>query len=211
MKFSLLFFASALTWTSDAFIHNSHLLSRQTAFASTNSRVAFVNNPPTIASPTRRTELHMESDFSSAMPEAPKQTTREFLEKAADKSIATVVGSLGEGVEAVPEVDELRQLRKNKSTTDEQLALGIYSLMIERGMTYDEDDDTGTLTPTDFDIQANLEVPEVKQEFSFLYKYGMSLITKGLASVDGIKEVVQKRLIARTGKTPEEFDEWLGF
>jgi len=153
----------------------------------------------------------MESDFSSAMPEAPKQTTREFLEKAADKSIATVVGSLGEGVEAVPEVDELRQLRKNKSTTDEQLALGIYSLMIERGMTYDEDDDTGTLTPTDFDIQANLEVPEVKQEFSFLYKYGMSLITKGLASVDGIKEVVQKRLIARTGKTPEEFDEWLGF
>ena len=153
----------------------------------------------------------MESDFASAMPEAPKKSLREFLEEAADKTISTVAGSLGEGVEAVPELDALRKLRESDSASDEDLSLGIYELMIERGMTYDEDADNGTLTPTDFDIKANLDVPEVKEEFSYLYKYGISLISKGLASTEGIKGIVEKRLIARTGKTPEEFDAWLGF
>lgn len=153
----------------------------------------------------------MESDFASAMPEAPKKTLREFLEEAADKTISTVSGSLGDGVEAVPELDALRKLRADDSSSDEDLSLGIYELMIERGMTYDEDPDNGTLTPTDFDIQANLDVPEVKAEFLYLYKYGMNLIAKGLVSTEGIKGVVEKRLIARTGKTPEDFDAWLGF
>lgn len=153
----------------------------------------------------------MESDFASAMPEAPQKSLREFLEEAADKTISTVSGSLGDGVEAVPELEALRKVRADDSASDEALSLGIYELMIERGMTYDEDPDNGTLTPTDFDIKANLDVPEVKEEFSYLYRYGMSLISKGLASTDGIKDIVEKRLIARTGKTPEEFDAWLGF
>ena len=154
----------------------------------------------------------MESDFASAMPEAPQMTVRQFLEEAADKTISNVAGSLGDGVKAVPELDALRKLREHgDATTNDQLSLGIYELMIERGMTYDEDPDTGVLTLTDFDLSANLDVPEVKDEFGYLYRYGMSLISKGLATTEDIKEVVQKRLIARTGKTPEEFDEWLGF
>jgi len=57
----------------------------------------------------------------------------------------------------------------------------------------------------------NLEIPEVKQEFSYLYKYGMSLVAKGIVDVETIKEIVKGRLIERTGLSPEDFDEWLGF
>ena len=160
---------------------------------------------------TKTTRLQMESDFASAMPEAPQKSLREFLEEAADKTISTVSGSLGEGVEAVPELDALRKLRDDDSCSNEALSLGIYELMIERGMTYDEDPEHGTLTPTDFDIQSNLDVPEVKAEFLYLYKYGMNLIARGLVSTEGIKDVVEKRLIARTGKSPKDFDAWLGF
>lgn len=78
-------------------------------------------------------------------------------------------------------------------------------------MTYDIDAETGRLSPTEFDIKNNLDIPEVKKEFKHLYSYGMELIKRGLIDLDTAKEVVQKRLIQRTGMEPEEFDKWLGF
>ena len=78
-------------------------------------------------------------------------------------------------------------------------------------MRYDIDPETGRLSPTQFDIKENLDVPEVKAEFKHLYSYGMELIKRGLLSLDTGKEVVTKRLIDRTGLTPEEFDKWLGY
>mmetsp|Transcript_26645 Transcript_26645/g.30500 ORF Transcript_26645/g.30500 Transcript_26645/m.30500 type:complete len:96 (-) Transcript_26645:147-434(-) len=87
----------------------------------------------------------------------------------------------------------------------------IYELMIEQGMVYDQHPETGILTPTMFDIKSNLDVPEVKTEFSYLYNYGMNLCFAGVLSVDVVKDIVKSRLIERTGLTPEAFDEWLGF
>lgn len=153
----------------------------------------------------------MESDFASAMPEAPKLSKLEFLQQAADQTIATVQDGLAEGVEAVPALQELKDLRADDNVKEDKLAAGIYKLMIERGMTYDEDPTTGLLTPTDFDIPSNLDEPAVKEEFLFLYRYGMQLISQGFVDVDTVKEIVQERLIARTGLTPEKFDEWMGY
>lgn len=163
------------------------------------------------SSASKKTELLMESDFASAMPEAPQLTKREFLEQAADKTLASIQGALGEDVEPVPAVAELQETRNDPNSSEENLAAAIYTLMIERGMTYDEEPDTGILTPTNFDIPSNLEVAEVKEEFLFLYRYGMQLISSGYVSVDTVKGIVQERLISRTGLSPEEFDEWLGF
>ena len=166
------------------------------------------------SSTTSTTQLcaaNMESDFASAMPEAPKLTKLEFLQQAADRTLASVQDSLAEGVEGVPALQELKDLRANDKVSENDLAAAIYTLMIERGMTYDEDPDTGLLSPTDFDIPSNLETPEVKKEFLFLYRYGMQLISNGFVGVDTVKDIVQERLIARTGLTPEKFDEWLGF
>ena len=87
----------------------------------------------------------------------------------------------------------------------------VLQLLIEQGMLYDQDPDDGTLSLTNFDIQNNLEIKEVKDEFSYLYKYGMSLCAKGILSVDTVKQIVTERLIERTGLTPEEFDSWLGY
>ena len=78
-------------------------------------------------------------------------------------------------------------------------------------MTYDIDAETGRLSPTQFDIKNNLDIPEVKAEFKHLYEYGMELIKRGLIDLDTGKDIVTKRLIERTGLSPEEFDKWLGY
>ena len=78
-------------------------------------------------------------------------------------------------------------------------------------MRYDIDAETGRLSPTDFDIKNNLDVPEVKAEFKHLYSYGMELIKRDLIDVGTCKKIVLTRLIERTGLGPEEFDKWLGY
>jgi hypothetical protein len=158
-----------------------------------------------------RTALHMvESDFASAMPAKPEMTRSERLERSAMEFADSIRSSLGDGVEELPELVALEKAARDGADAA-TLAIRIYELMIEQGMMYDKDPDTGILTPTDYDIPANLDVPEVKKEFSYLYTYGMSLITSGMMSVDTVKDIVKDRLIIRTGLSPEEFDTWLGF
>lgn len=152
----------------------------------------------------------MESDFASGMPEKPEVSLQEQLIESATTFIADIENRLGEGVEAPPVLEELRTARDDNADVPE-LTAKIYELMIEQGMTYDQDPETGTLTATTYDIKANLEIPEVKSEFAYLYKYGMTLIAKGVVDVDTIKSIVKERLIERTGLTPEKFDEWLGY
>jgi hypothetical protein len=84
-------------------------------------------------------------------------------------------------------------------------------IIIEQGMMYDVDADTGVLTPTQFDIKNNLNIPEVKAEFKHLYNYGIELIKRGMIDLETAKDCVKTRLIERTGLSPEEFDKWLGF
>jgi len=150
------------------------------------------------------------SDFQSAMPEKPKLSFQEQMEESATTFIADVESRLAEGVSAPPELEELRAARDDGADASE-LALKVYILMIEQGMVYDSDPETGALSYTNFDIKGNLEVPEVKQEFAYLYTYGINLIGRGVIGVDRVKEEVKQRLIDRTGLSPEKFDEWLGY
>jgi hypothetical protein len=143
------------------------------------------------------------------MPEKPQPTLDERMNQSADDFIVNMESVLGD-VESPPELDALKDARRNGAGASE-IALRVYELMIERGMRYDEDPDDGRLTPTDFDVPNNLNVPEVKAEFSHLYKYGMMLMDKGLLTADQVKTTVIERLIKRTGLTPEEFDAWLGY
>lgn len=160
----------------------------------------------------RRTSVSMESDFASAMPEKPQMSLEDRLVKSAGEFVDNVRGNLGEGVDEPPELIALEKAYKEDKIDTESLAIRIYELMIEAGMLYDRDPDTGTMTPTGFsDLKNMLDVPEVKAEFQYLYQYGMNLISTGVATVDSIKEVVKERLIERTGLTPEKFDEWLGY
>lgn len=150
-----------------------------------------------------------ESDFTSAMPEKPKIPIKEQLLTSAKDFRDSIRQNLAEGVEEPEEVALLEKAIESKNP--DSLCQGIYILMIEQGMRYDQDPDTGTLTPTEYDVKNNLDVPEVKQEFLYLYKYGMSLVTKMLIHIDDMKDIVTERLVKRTGLEPEEFDEWLGF
>lgn len=151
-----------------------------------------------------------ESDFASAMPEKPVLSLQEQMTESATTFMADLESRLGEGVSAPTELEELKAARDGRADPSE-LAAKIYILLIEQGMLYDQSPDDGTLTLTSFNIMENLEIPEVKQEFSYLYKYGMSLVAKGIVDVETIKEIVKGRLIERTGLSPEDFDEWLGF
>jgi hypothetical protein len=152
----------------------------------------------------------MESDFGSAMPEKPTVTPDEHMRTCADNFILSMRGSLAEGTDELPEVQVLADALENGAGAHE-LAIRVYELMIERGMNYEVCPDTGTMTATHVDVPSNLDAPEVRQEFLHLYTYGMNLIQNGLISVDDTKSIVEQRLIPRTGLTPTEFDEWLGF
>jgi hypothetical protein len=149
-------------------------------------------------------------DFPSAMPEKPQLTLEEKMMESADNFIEMMTNALGEGVAPPPELKRLQTLRETDVDVNE-LAVAIYDLMLERGMLYDEAPETGTLTPTAFSIKENLDVKEVKDEFRYLYKYGMNMMTSGLLSREQLETAVITRLIERTGLTPEEFDAWLGF
>jgi hypothetical protein len=151
------------------------------------------------------------SDFASAMPAKPNVPLEEKMDQTATEFIAVITERLGEGVEPPPELYALKEARDSGASSPELIATRVYELMIEQGMLYDTDPETGIMTPTEWDIKEHLDAPEVKQEFYYLYRYGMSLIAKGLVGIDEVKSIVQERLIKRTGKTPEEFDKWLGF
>mmetsp|Transcript_4281 Transcript_4281/g.9366 ORF Transcript_4281/g.9366 Transcript_4281/m.9366 type:complete len:217 (-) Transcript_4281:235-885(-) len=173
------------------------------------------SSPTTTASATQSTTttttLKMSDfDFPSAMPEKPQQTMQEKLEESATQFIADLSTRLGDGVDPPPEMEALKKAR-DEGSDEITLATKIYELMIEQGMLYDIDAENGRLTPTQFDIKANLEIPEVKSEFKHLYEYGMELIKRGLIELDTCKGIVEKRLIDRTGLSPEEFDKWLGY
>lgn len=168
--------------------------------------------PATIQNRFGGTVLHMSdfgSDFGSAMPEKPEQTLEEKLMESATTYIVTLEGQL-DGVEPPEALDKLRKARDEKADA-KTLAARTYELMIEQGMTYDQDPETGVLTPTEWDITENLETPEVKKEFSYLYQYGINLIGRGLLDEEDGKKIVMEGLIKRAGKTPEEFDAWLGY
>jgi hypothetical protein len=172
---------------------------------------AFVSTPTFVTAPSRAvSQLSMESDFESAMPEKPVLSIEEQMYEKATAFIVDIEGRLGEGVEPVPELEALRKSRDNEADQFE-MAIKIYELMIEQGMVYDQQPETGILTPTEFDIKGGLDIPEVKNEFAYLYKYGMNLCSSGVIDIDDMKEIVKSRLIARTGLTPEEFDSWLGY
>ncbi|KAG7355715.1 hypothetical protein IV203_000401 [Nitzschia inconspicua] len=142
------------------------------------------------------------------MPEKPELSLEEKMNQSADDFIVNMESVLGD-TEPPPELQALKVARE-KNAGVEEITLKVYELMIERGMRYDENPDGG-LTPTDFDIPNNLDVPEVQEEFAHLYRYGMMLMNRGLLTADQVKQTVIERLIKRTGLTPEEFDEWLGY
>eukprot|EP00535_Pseudo-nitzschia_heimii_P009779 CAMPEP_0197191772 /NCGR_PEP_ID=MMETSP1423-20130617/23976_1 /TAXON_ID=476441 /ORGANISM="Pseudo-nitzschia heimii, Strain UNC1101" /LENGTH=206 /DNA_ID=CAMNT_0042644513 /DNA_START=43 /DNA_END=660 /DNA_ORIENTATION=+ len=146
-------------------------------------------------------------DFPSAMPEKPELTMEEKMYQSADDFIANMDNAIADKSTAPPELEALRDARKANAPASE-ITIKIYDLMIERAMRYDEDPDTGSLTPTGFDIPNNLDVPEVKKEFSHLYSYGMMLMNRGMLDGEDLKEIVIERLIKRTGLSPEEFDKW---
>lgn len=182
------------------------------ASTSTLSRSAFAGIPSHNARGVSASsfQLNMESDFGTAMPDKPEMSFNEKMADAATQFIVDIESRLAEGVSAPPELEDLRKAR-DSNADGQELALKIYILLIEQGMLYDSDPDTGLLALTNFNIKEGLEIPEVKQEFAYLYKYGMGLISKGVVDIDTIKEVVKERLIDRTGLSPEEFDKWLGY
>ena len=90
------------------------------------------------------------SDFGSAMPEKPEQTLEEKLMESATTYIVTLEGQLADGVEPPEALEKLRKARDDKADA-KTLAARTYELMIEQGMTYDQDPETGVLTPTEWD------------------------------------------------------------
>jgi hypothetical protein len=135
-----------------------------------------------------------------------------FLKDASNLIESMEKGLASGGVDvAPPELEALKCAVEDSSTTASLLSQRIYELLIEKGMRYDLDPPTGRLTPTEFNIKENLDIPAVRNEFFRQYSFGMQAAMTGVLDVEKVKEIVLERLIKRTGLSPEEFDKWLGF
>jgi len=139
-----------------------------------------------------------------------KKQVEAFIKDGKDL-ISSIKYGLEEGVEAPPEMQALEDAIDDSTSTPSLLSRRIYELTIEKGMCYDVHPDTGRMVQTKFDIQANLDHPNVKSEFFKLYSYGMQASMTGLLEVETVKDIVQERLVKRTGMSAQEFDKWLGF
>ena len=219
MKFSLLLFLSSIA--SSCSTVEGFVTPPQHHHVVRSSPTLFMNNPTTTIRARSRysssSSLNNDfggggSDFGSAMPAKPEMSVDEQMNQAAYDFIENMENALSEkSTKAPPELAALKEARKNNASKEE-IAAKVYDLMIERAMLYDEDPDTGSLSPTGFDdIPNNLDIPEVKKEFKHLYAYGMNLMKKGFLDGEALKETVVERLVKRTGLTPEEFDTWLGY
>ena len=177
-----------LAHDADGFIHSVGLDKTTNEYA---GGVVTVTTKNVVVS-SSSSALIVASDFGWAMPDKPEQSLEEKLQQSAYDFIASMENAL------------LKAARNNPDSTVADLTKLVYELMIERDM--------GALTLTQFtDLPNNLDIPEVKQEFAFLYTYGMNLLKREMLDSDTVKAIVVTRLIKRTGLTPEEFDTWLGY
>jgi hypothetical protein len=217
MKFSPVFTITFLV---------SHQLATASAFITTNTVKTETAplRPPAVAfrrvhqkSPSPMTHSIMSStclymsDFGTAMPPKPEQSVDERIRMSAHEFAQSMQSNLELNSHDIPAELVALQEAVDTNASLELITMRTFELLIEEGMCYEKDPETGVLTPIDIDIPSSLDVPEVKAEFAYLYKYGMSLIGRGLVSEDNVKSVVLERLIARTGLSPSEFDSWLGY
>ena len=69
---------------------------------------------------------------------------------------------------------------------------------------------SATLVPDEENACLDPSVPEVKQQFQYLYQYGFSLFAQGLLTEESLPRVVQSELCDRLGMDGEAFEAWLG-
>ena len=118
----------------------------------------------------------------------------------------------GSYTDEIVEMKALQEAIDDPSSSSSLLSQRIYELLIEKGMRFDFDPDTGALTETQFsDLTQLLDNRAVKNEFFRLYSFGMQAAMTGVLDSETVKSIVEERLVSRTGLSPIEFDAWLGF
>jgi hypothetical protein len=149
-----------------------------------------------------------------------KSLNRDVLQKQsfvrdANDLLRSMKDGLQKGGDKDDEIEEMKALQQaidDPSSSASLLSQRIYELLIEKGMRYDLDTDTGALTKTQFsDLTELLDNRAVKNEFFRLYSFGMQAAATGVLDVETVKSIVEDRLVSRTGLSPLEFDKWLGF
>lgn len=149
-----------------------------------------------------------------------KSVNRDQLQKEAFlKDAAQLIESFQDGLakggadaDLPEEAVALQTAMDDPASSVALLSQRIYEFMIEKAMRYDLNPATGALTPTKFtDLQNMLGNVAVKNEFFRQYSFGMQAAMTGVLDVETVQDVVQERLISRTGLTPDAFDAWLGF
>ena len=148
-----------------------------------------------------------------------KSLNRDILQRQSFVRDATdLLESMKDGLEKGSHTDEIVEMKALQEAIDDPssssslLSQRIYELLIEKGMRFDFDTDTGALTETQFtDLTQLLDNRAVKNEFFRLYSFGMQAAMTGVLDSETVKGIVEERLVSRTGLTPVEFDAWLGF
>ena len=97
---------------------------------------------------------------------------------------------------------------KIKSGSDNDIGVAMYELLCALTLNYDADPGSGEVTPNN--APDTLETTdEVAGKMTYLYKYGMRMVSQGLFDVDTLKDLIVRLLANRVNMSGEELDSWL--
>jgi len=109
------------------------------------------------------------------------------------------------GASAPPELAAL-EAKVAADAPDSDIGIAMYELLV--AMTLNFDTDGQEMVPKD--APEILErTNEVAEKMTYLYRYGMRMVSQDVFDVDSLKDMIIRLLANRVGLTGEELDQWL--
>lgn len=110
----------------------------------------------------------------------------------------------------VPPPPELLALETSveKGAASVELGQKMFELLCTMTLDFVTDPVSKTVKPAE-NPEVLEKTPELQSKMTYLYTYGMRMLTGGLMEIDTLKDLVVEKLATRVGMTGEELDAWL--
>lgn len=119
------------------------------------------------------------------------------------KNLRTILGSMP----APPELVAL-EASVEKGAAAVELGQKMFELLCTMTLDFVTDPESKTVKPAENPDVLD-KTPELQSKMTYLYTYGMRMLTSGLLEIDTLKELIVAKLASRVGMTGEELDAWL--
>ena len=126
------------------------------------------------------------------------------LAESAAAALDQMLGMLGEGCDPPAAAEPLR----TAIAGGDQLDIGekLYLLLVEQTLEYDFIDGKFSKTKIDW---SKTDDDKVKEKMTYIYTYGIKMLTNGVLSEDALREAVLNKVASKVNMDGPAFDKWL--